>query len=268
MGIVNVTPDSFSDGGRYSDVEKAIAHAQQLVHDGAAILDIGGESTRPGAAEIDVETELARVEPIFLALRTLSIPVTLSIDTSKAAVAKRMLDLGATMVNDVSALGDPEMAHVVAQAGAQLILMHRRGTPQTMQSPQNLHYTDVVEDVIAELNVAITRALTAGIAKARLLVDPGIGFSKTTAQNVLITKHLHEFKRLGLPIVYGPSRKRFLGEILGGVGAPAHTRDVATAIACVTAMQQGATIVRVHNVKATRDALRVALAMDSSTEVC
>lgn len=257
MGIVNVTPDSFSDGGQYVDVARAVAHATQLVAAGAGILDVGGESTRPGALPVSPDEELQRVVPVIEALMAAHLGVVLSVDTAKASVARAALRAGATMVNDVTALGDPAMASVVAEQDASLVLMHMRGEPRTMQQGE-IVYDDVVREVCDALNEAAQRAQAAGVARSKILVDPGLGFGKTTQHNLLLTQHLSTLVSLSYPVVYGPSRKRFLGEI---TGRPTDDRDRATAAVCALAVAQGASVVRVHDVHAVRDAVLVAHAV-------
>jgi len=257
MGILNVTPDSFSDGGQLSSLEATVAQAQALVRDGADILDIGGESTRPGAEGVDVEEELRRVLPVFEALARQDLGVPLSVDTSKAAVAEAALARGAAMVNDVSALGDPRMAATVAAHGASLVLMHMRGEPRTMQRGE-LHYDDLIGEIRDHLRRALDMARSAGVSPDRLLVDPGIGFGKTTDHNLTLTRRLGDFRTLGVPIVFGPSRKRFLGEL---TGREVFDRDRATAAVCALAVAAGADMVRVHDVGAVKDAVTLAAAI-------
>jgi len=257
MGVINVTPDSFSDGGAYPGVERAVAQAQALVAAGAQILDIGGESTRPGAEGIDAATELERVVPLLEALAQAALPAWISIDTSKAEVAAAALERGARLVNDVTALADPAMAALIARHHAAVILMHMRGEPRSMQAG-DLHYDDVVADVCTFLAEAAGRAVAAGIARDAILLDPGIGFGKTTAHNLQLTAGLAKLVGLGMPVVYGPSRKRFLGEI---TGRPVADRDRATAAICCAAVLAGAHILRVHDVAAVADAIEVAAAL-------
>lgn len=262
MGVLNVTPDSFSDGGRYRDLSSALEHALRLVDEGAAIIDVGGESTRPGALPIDPEEESRRVVPVIRALRDhLSIPI--SIDTRRSAVARAALEAGADIVNDISALRDPAMAEVVASTGAGLVLMHMRGTPQTMQ--HDLHYEDVVAEVVASLSDRVVSARAAGVAAESIVVDPGIGFAKSFDQNLELIAHLDLLHAIGRPILLGASRKAFLGAVLGGVAADA--RDTATAAACVVGFMKGASIFRVHDVRSTREALQVADAIRRATRV-
>jgi len=254
VGILNVTPDSFSDGGRWAEPAAALARARRMVDEGADLLDVGGESTRPGAAPVSAEEELRRVLPVLRAiLADLRVPV--SVDTRRAAVARAALDAGAHAVNDVSALGDPAMAPAVAASGAGLVLMHMRGTPETMQSLTG--YGDVAEEVAAELEPALARAAGAGIEAERIVVDPGIGFAKTAGQNLELIARLEVLGgRLGRPVLLGASRKAFVGALLGG--APAEERDAGTVGACVAGLARGARIFRVHEVRAARQALDVA----------
>jgi len=253
MGVVNVTPDSFSDGGRYLDPGAAIAHGEQLAAEGAAILDVGGESTRPGADPVPVEEELRRVLPVVEALAGTA---RVSIDTSKAVVAAAALGAGASYVNDVTAFrGDPELAAVVADRGVDCCLMHMLGTPRTMQDDPR--YGDVVSDVKAFLEERLAAAVAAGVAEQRVMLDPGIGFGKTVAHNLELLRRLDEIVALGRPVVVGVSRKSFLGRI---TGRDADQRAVATAAANVLALERGASVFRVHDVAETRDALSVAAA--------
>jgi dihydropteroate synthase len=251
MGIVNVTPDSFSDGGRFLAPERAIAHAQELVAAGADLLDVGGESTRPGARGVSAEEELARVAPVLAGLDDVEAPI--SIDTSKAAVAEAALDAGAEIVNDVTALrSDPSIAGLCAQRDCTLVLMHMQGTPRTMQ--ENPTYDDVVDDVKAFLAERIEFAVGEGIAEERIWVDPGIGFGKTVRHNLELLQRLGEVRELGRPIVVGTSRKRFIGTLTG--------RDVddrlgGTIASNVLAMTAGADVLRVHEVAEVRQALVV-----------
>jgi len=255
IGIVNVTPDSFSDGGRLGTVEAAVEHGAQLTSHGARMLDVGGESTRPGAAPVPAREEIDRVVPVIreLARRGLG-PV--SVDTRKADVARAALDAGAAAVNDVSGLTfDESLGPVVAAAGAGLIVMHMRGTPDTMDSLA--HYQHVAPEVAAELEGAAARAQGAGVAKDRIAVDPGLGFAKTAAQNFRLLDELATIAALGYPVAVGPSRKRFLGSV---TGRPVEDRDRATAVACALAWERGARLFRVHDVALTREALTLASA--------
>ncbi len=256
MGVVNVTPDSFSDGGLYMDAGAAIAHARRLVSEGAVLVDVGGESTRPGAAPVTADEELARVEPVLEGLA--GVPV--SIDTSKARVAERALELGAELVNDVTALrGEPELAGVVAGHGAYLCLMHMQGEPRTMQVAPR--YDDVVSDVLGFLEERVEHAVSAGIPEDRICVDPGIGFGKTPDQNLELVRRLGEIASLGRPVVVGFSRKSTLGKILGD--PEARTGSAAASIgAAVAAFQHGAWMIRAHDVRETVEALAVASAVE------
>ena len=256
MGILNVTPDSFSDGGRFLDPAAALAQARAMAADGAALLDIGGESTRPGAAEVPVAEEIARTEPVIAALRGAGVP--LSIDTRKAEVARAALAAGAGLVNDVSALTfDAALAGVVAAAGVPLVLMHARGTPATMQ--EDPVYDDVLLDVYDWLERRIAVAEAAGIARGQIVVDPGIGFGKTAAHNLALIRGLSLFHGLGCPVLLGASRKRFIGTISGEERAD---RRVAGSLAVALAgAAQGVHLLRVHDVAETRAALALARAI-------
>jgi len=253
MGIVNVTPDSFSDGGSFLDPAAAIAHGLRLAAEGADILDVGGESTRPGAEPVAEHEEARRVLPVIRELAARSgVPV--SIDTSKAAVAAAALAAGASMVNDVSALrADPGLGEVVARSGAALVLMHMRGTPRTMQ--QAPHYDDLVGEVVAELAAGVARAVAAGVEPEKILIDPGIGFGKTLEHNLELLNRLGGLDALGRAILVGPSRKAFIGRLLD---LPASERVEGTIAACCCAADRGAHLVRVHDVGPVRRALRVA----------
>jgi dihydropteroate synthase len=256
MGVVNVTPDSFSDGGRFRAADDAIAHARRLADEGAAIVDVGGESTRPGADPVSVDEELRRVVPVLEGLT--GIPT--SIDTSKAAVAKRALELGAEMVNDVTALrGDPELAAVVAEHGAYVCLMHMQGAPRTMQVAP--HYDDVVAEVFAFLEERVAFAVERGIAEERICVDPGIGFGKTPDQNLELVRRLDSLVALGRPVVVGFSRKSTLARVLGDAEAAQGTA-AASLGAAVVAFERGAWMLRVHDVRETVEALAVAAAVE------
>jgi dihydropteroate synthase len=256
MGVVNVTPDSFSDGGLFATPADAVAHARRLHGEGAAVVDVGGESTRPGAAAVSSEEELERVEPVLEGLR--GVPV--SIDTSKATVARRALELGAELVNDVTALrGDPELAGVVAGEGAYVCLMHMRGEPRTMQAA--IHYDDVFGEVFAFLEERIRFAVEAGIAEERICVDPGIGFGKTADQNLELVRRLGDFGALGRPIVVGFSRKSTLGKVLGDPDATQGTMPASIG-AAIAAFERGAWMLRVHDVRETVEALAVAAAVE------
>ena len=256
MGIVNVTPDSFSDGGEHATTEAAVAHGRSLAAAGADVLDVGGESTRPGAEEVDAETELARVVPVVEALAGDGAVV--SVDTTKAAVARAAVGAGAAIVNDVSAGAlDDELLPVVAELGVPYVLMHMLGTPRTMQ--QDPTYDDVVADVFRFLAVQLDRCVEAGIAAEHVLVDPGIGFGKTTEHNLELLAGLRQFTSLGRPVLVGASRKRFLGDV---VDAPEPTdRVVASSATAAMAVSSGASVLRVHDVPETLQAVRTAAAV-------
>ena len=255
MGVVNVTPDSFSDGGLHLDPDVAAAAARRMVEEGAAVVDVGGESTRPGSEGVPLDEELRRVVPVLERLE--GVPI--SIDTAKAEVARRALGLGAELVNDVTALrGDPQLAEVVAESGAYLCLMHMQGEPRTMQVEPT--YDDVVGEVAAFLEQRLRFALDAGIAEERICLDPGIGFGKTVAQNFELVRRLPELAALGRPILIGFSRKSSLGRVLGH--AEAKTGPLSASLAAaVTAYERGATILRVHDVREHVEALTVAAAV-------
>ena len=259
MGVLNVTPDSFSDGGAYLDSQAAIARALELERDGADLLDIGGESTRPGAAPVTAREELRRILPVLEVLRgKLRIPM--SVDTRKAEVAEAALAAGAEILNDISALrNDPRLAEVARRARVPVILMHMRGTPRTMQ--RRPFARDVIRDVMAGLRDALARARCAGLAKSQLLVDPGVGFGKKHQQNFEILARLPEFARLGCPIVVGTSRKSFLGKAmsrLGGPEVPPGERLLGTAATVTASILAGAHIVRVHDVAEMAQVARIA----------
>jgi dihydropteroate synthase len=264
MGIVNVTPDSFSDGGAFLEAEAAIAHGLELVGEGAEILDLGGESTRPGADPVSVREELRRVVPAIEGLASAAMAVQISIDTSKARVAAAALRAGASLVNDVSALrADPEMAAVVADSGAECCLMHMLGEPRTMQ--RDPRYDDVVDEVRAFLEERLRFAVREGIAEERIMLDPGIGFGKTAAHNLELLRRLDELAALGRPLVIGTSRKSFLGRIAadaGGLAEPldAQHRLAGTIATNVLALERGASVFRVHDVAPVCEALAVAAA--------
>jgi dihydropteroate synthase len=252
MGVVNVTPDSFSDGGRFLDPRRAIEHGRRLVDDGADLLDVGGESTRPGARAVSADEELERVEPVLQGLAGIGVPI--SIDTSKVAVARRALDAGAEVVNDVTALRtEPELAALCAERDCGVVLMHMQGTPRTMQEDPT--YDDVVDDVKAFLAERMEFATDEGVSEERIWVDPGIGFGKTVDHNLELLRRLDELGELGRPIVVGASRKSFIGKLTG--------RDVderlgGTIASNVLALRAGADIFRVHDVAEVREALFVA----------
>lgn len=258
MAILNVTPDSFSDGGTHFDRERAIESALRMEQDGAAFIDVGGESTRPGSEAVDEERELERVVPVIEGIRARS-GVTISVDTRKARVARAALDAGADVINDVSALRhDPGLKALAAQRGVPVILMHMRGEPRTMQ--ENIQYGDVVEDVMLELGEWRDEAMAAGIAEDQILVDPGIGFGKTFDHNCELLARCEEFTRLA-PVVIGASRKGFIGHLTGQPAGPARMPGSLAAVAA--AHRGGATIVRVHDVRETVDFLKVLGAIEA-----
>ncbi len=262
MGVLNVTPDSFSDGGVYLDVNAAVAHAKNMVADGATILDIGGESSRPGAEPVTTEVELNRVLPVIRALKSEQLDVPISIDTTKAVVAKQALEAGAHIINDITALSsDGEMGDVASETGAGVVLMHMKGRPRTMQNSPN--YKDVVKEIYCSLENWIENAIHKGIEPKRIIVDPGIGFGKTIEQNLQILKKLDVFKQLKKPILIGTSRKSFIGKLLD-----LHiTERVEGTIATVCwSIVFGADIVRVHDVKAVSRAVKMTDFLYRSTE--
>ena len=263
MGVVNVTPDSFSDGGLFLDPDRAAEHGIELHREGAAILDIGGESTRPGAAPVDAQEELRRVIPVIERLSAAVPGARISIDTSKAAVARAALAAGASYVNDVTAFrAEPEIAELVAQAGCDCCLMHMQGEPRTMQDDPR--YADVVADVAAFLDERAHFAVAQGIAPERIALDPGIGFGKTVEHNLELLRRLDEIVALGFTVVVGISRKSFLGKLTGREQAA--DRIAAGVAANVLAFERGASIFRVHDVAPTVDALRVAAGTLGSME--
>jgi len=257
MGVVNVTPDSFSDGGRFTEVDAALAHGEDLIAEGADLLDIGGESTRPGATRPSVADELARVVPVIAGL--VSRGAVVSVDTMRAEVAAAALDAGAVLVNDVSGgLADPDILRVVADSGAAYVAMHWRAHAAEMQ--QRATYADVVGEVRDELSVRVRSALEAGISPDRLAIDPGLGFAKTAEHNWELLRHLDELDSLGLPLLLGSSRKSFLGALLAapdGTPRPVLEREDATVALTTHAGLAGAWAVRVHEVRPSVDALRV-----------
>ena len=256
MGVLNLTPDSFSDGGRFLDPEAAVARARALAEEGADLVDVGGESTRPGAPSVPAAEEIRRVVPVLERLRAAGFPVPISVDTSKPEVARAALAAGAAMVNDVSALADPALASVVAEAGVPVVLMHMRGTPRDMQDRAS--YRDVVAEVRDELGAALARAVRAGVDPARVVLDPGIGFAKTPAQSLEVLARLRELGALGRPLLVGPSRKSFIGHV---TGAAVGDRLPGTLAAVAAGVLNGAAFVRVHDVAAARQAARVAAAI-------
>jgi dihydropteroate synthase len=264
MGIVNVTPDSFSDGGAFLEPEAALARCRALVLEGADIVDLGAESTRPGASPVSTEQELARLAPLLERLPEAALTARISIDTSKAAVARAAIEAGAQIVNDVTALrGDPQMGALIADSGVECCLMHMQGDPQTMQ--RDPHYEDVVGEVKAFLEERLRYATSVGIAEERIVLDPGIGFGKSTAHNLELLRRLEELLQLGRPLLVGTSRKGFLGSLAAYArglrdALPSEERLPGTIASCVLAFERGATIFRVHDVAAVGDALAVATA--------
>lgn len=275
MGVLNLTPDSFSDGGRFSDPRRAVARALQMQEEGADLIDVGGESTRPGARPVLVREELRRVLPVVERLSgRLRIPI--SVDTSKSAVAREALRAGAVLVNDVTALRDPEMGLLVAETKVPVILMHTRGTPRTMK--RLARYRRLIPEITAELRRSVRQALACGIRKNKILIDPGIGFAKTPQHNLMLLNHIDAFKKLGFPVVVGPSRKSFIGYAAAshqrcGISSAARTvpprslaedRLLGTAAAVALAAFQGADILRVHDVAAMRQVIAVVGAIRGS----
>ncbi|MDP2910999.1 MAG: dihydropteroate synthase [Candidatus Omnitrophota bacterium] len=253
MGILNVTPDSFSGDGIYQDIDKAVETGERLVQEGADIIDIGGESTRPGAQSVTIEEEIKRVVPVIKKLSK-KIKAPISIDTAKSEVARQALDSGASMVNDITGLeSDPEMVYIIREFNASIVLMHIKGTPQTMQnSPE---YGNLVQEIKDELRKIIDKAISNGIKKENIIIDPGIGFGKTLEHNLEILNRLSEFKELGMPVLVGPSRKSFIGKI---TGAEPDNRVFGTAGAVAIAIENGADMVRVHDVKEIKQAVMIA----------
>ncbi|WP_030838231.1 dihydropteroate synthase [Streptomyces hygroscopicus] len=264
MGVVNVTPDSFSDGGQWFDTELAVKHGLDLVTAGADLVDVGGESTRPGSARVDEAEELRRVIPVVRELAAAG--VVISVDTMRAAVAERAVEAGARLVNDVSGgAADPAMVPMVAAAGVPFVVMHWRG--QSIDMNNRAVYADVVGEVVAELRTRLEQAVAGGIAPERIVVDPGLGFAKDAGHDLTLLAHLSALRELGRPLLVAASRKRFLGRVLAGVdGAPppARERDAATAAVSAIAAREGAWAVRVHEVRASADAVRVARAIEAA----
>lgn len=255
MGILNVTPDSFSDGGEFNTIDAAVVRAIHLIESGADILDIGGQSTRPGSAQIELEEELNRVIPVIAALRSRLPNILISVDTTRANVAAEAVASGANIVNDISgATFDDRMLSVVAELEVPIILMHLRGTPQTMQTLTN--YRDLVGEIYQFLDRRIEAALQAGIERSQIIIDPGIGFAKNYSQNLELLRRLAEFRSLNVPILVGPSRKSFIGHILDR--REPKDRVWGTAAACCAAISAGADILRVHDVEQMYDVCRVA----------
>ncbi|OPF84515.1 dihydropteroate synthase [Streptomyces antioxidans] len=264
MGVVNVTPDSFSDGGKWFDTDLAVKHGLALVAAGADLVDVGGESTRPGAARVDEAEELRRVIPVVRELAAAG--AVISVDTMRAAVAERAVAAGARLVNDVSGGGsDPAMVPVVAAAGVPFVVMHWRG--QSIDMNNRAVYADVVGEVVAELRTGLERAVAGGIDPERIVVDPGLGFAKDAGHDLALVARLSALRELGRPLLVAASRKRFLGHVLAGDGGsppPARERDAATAAVSALAAREGAWAVRVHEVRASADAVRVARAVEAA----
>ncbi len=256
MGILNVTPDSFSDGGQWIKPQWAIEHAATMIADGAQIIDIGGESTRPGAAFIPVEEEISRVVPVIAGLTKLEPHCIISIDTRKSVVAKAALKAGATMLNDISGLEfSPDMAKIAAENDADLVIMHMRGTPETMQSPVNLEYGNVVDEVCTFLDNAVGKAIKAGVAPDKIIVDPGIGFSKNYEQNIELLTNIDRIKALGYRVLVGVSRKAFIGQALNITEAKARNWGTAGVVAYLA--MQNIDIIRVHDVREMAEMLQL-----------
>ncbi|MDH1488651.1 dihydropteroate synthase [Acinetobacter johnsonii] len=256
MGILNVTPDSFSDGGKHNGKAQAIAHAKQMIADGATVIDVGGESTRPGASVVEVEEEIRRVVPVVEALAELD--VVISIDTSQPEVIQAAVAAGANIWNDVRALTRPNALETAAELNIPVIIMHMRGEPTTMNSLDQ--YDNVTLDVMAELSQRVADALKAGVKAENIMIDPGFGFAKNAKQNLKLLNEFHQLNQLGYPILSALSRKRFIGEALGG--ADAGQRDVGSVAGHLLSIQQGACMVRAHDVKAMSDAIKVWQAMN------
>ncbi|GAA0922535.1 MULTISPECIES: dihydropteroate synthase [Streptomyces] len=264
MGVVNVTPDSFSDGGKWFDTDLAVKHGLDLVAAGADLVDVGGESTRPGAARVDEAEELRRVIPVVRELAAAG--AVISVDTMRAAVAERAVEAGARLVNDVSGGGaDPAMVPMVAAAGVPFVVMHWRG--QSIDMNNRAVYADVVGEVVTELRTGLERAVAGGVDPERIVVDPGLGFAKDAGHDLALVAHLSALRELGRPLLVAASRKRFLGRVLAGDGGsppPARERDAATAAVTALAAREGAWAVRVHEVRASADAVRVARAIEAA----
>ncbi|MFC0601951.1 dihydropteroate synthase [Streptomyces palmae] len=264
MGVVNVTPDSFSDGGQWFSAELAVKHGRDLMAAGADLVDVGGESTRPGATRVDEAEELRRVIPVVRELAAAGAVV--SVDTMRASVAERAVEAGAALVNDVSGgLADPAMVPMVAAAGVPFVVMHWRG--QSIDMTSRAVYRDVVGEVVAELRESLDRAVAGGIAPDRIVIDPGLGFAKEAEHDLALVAHLDQLHALGLPVLVAASRKRFLGRVLAGPDGsppPARQRDAATAAVSALAAREGAWAVRVHEVAASADAVRVARAVEGA----
>lgn len=261
MGVVNVTPDSFSDGGRFAEAPAALAQAQRLVAEGADLLDLGGESTRPGAADVPAQEEIRRVVPVVAGLRSMGCTVPISVDTRKADVARAALDAGADLVNDVSGLGDPAMAGLLRDRGCPVVLMHTRGTPADMA--RRAVYGDVVDDVKRELEETLARAVRAGVREEAIVLDPGIGFAKDARQSVALLARIGELRALGRPILVGPSRKSFIGQI---TGAPTPDRLPGTLAALTACVLAGVQFLRVHDVAPARQAGALAASIRDASD--
>jgi len=258
MGVINTTPDSFSDGGQYDTTENAFRHAQQLIEDGVDILDVGGESTRPGSRNVDLDEELERTVPLIKAVREVS-DISISIDTNKPGVMQRAVEAGATLINSIWALRQENSLEVAAELGVPVCLMHMQGTPETMQ--KNPSYTDVVAEVMDFLRQRIDVAIKAGINESNIIIDPGFGFGKTLQHNLLLLKSLSKFKSLGLPLLVGLSRKRMIGTILD---KPVDQRLYGSISSAVIAAMLGADIIRVHDVPQTLDAIAMVNALNQT----
>ncbi len=256
MGVVNATPDSFSDGGRYLALDAAVAQAERLAEEGADLVDLGGESTRPGAAAVDAGEERRRVVPVVERLRARGFRLPISVDTGKGEVARAALEAGADLVNDVTGLGDPALAAAVAAAGVPVVVMHMRGTPADMD--RRATYADLLGEVAAELRQGMARAAAAGIPEERIILDPGLGFAKTPAQTVELLARVGALRALGRPLLVGPSRKRFIGEL---TGAPVEARLPGTLAAVTACVLAGVELIRVHDVAPARQAALVAAAL-------
>lgn len=261
MGILNLTPDSFSDGGQFLEVEKAIEHAHRMVEEGADIIDVGGESSRPGSAPVSVEEELNRVLPVLERL-TKELKVPISIDTYKYEVARQALDLGVDIINDITGLrGESDMAGLIARYRAGVVIMHMKGNPQTMQ--ENPQYDDVIQEIKDFFRDRIDMAVSSGIQRQSIIVDPGIGFGKNLEHNLEIIRRLSDFKVLGLPLLVGPSRKSFIGQVLS---LPVDERLEGTLAAVAVCVLKGASLVRVHDVRQTARVVRMVEAIRSKVE--
>jgi dihydropteroate synthase len=262
MAVLNVTPDSFSDGGAYGDADAAVAAAVRMVEHGAAMIDVGPESTRPGSSGVPADVQIVRSAPVIAALRNRFPTLPISIDTRRAAVAKAAIDAGATIVNDVSALrDDPAMVGLIAARGASVVLMHMRGTPVDMQAGGGPAYDDVVAEVGEFLAARREHALACGVAADRIYLDPGLGFGKRVEHNVELLRRLGEIVALGSPVVVGASRKRFIGHVAGGEAEP-RERLAGSLVCAVHAARLGAAVLRVHDVRETVQALQVAAALE------